>query len=121
VADSGMQDVSSNRVLNYATAVAIANGATESGAASLGEYTLVGLLMPAAVTGTTVKFLSAEALAGTYRTVTDGAGTDYSVTVAASKYVPVDLTKLSGVRFLKVVSGSAEGAARSVVLALRRV
>ena len=110
-----------NQVLNYGKSAAIPSGETTSGALDLGALTLVGLFMPAAFTGTTVKFQAAESLAGTYRTVTDGAGSDYSVTVAASKYVPVDPVKLAGVRFLKIVSGSAEGAARSVVLALRRV
>lgn len=116
-----MVENQNNQILNYGVTAAIPNGDTVSGAVDLGGMTLVGLLMPASFTGTAVTFQAAEAAAGTYRTVTDGAGSDYSVTVAASKFVPVDPVKMAGVRFLKIVSGSSEGAARTVTLAARRV
>lgn len=121
MADSGMTDAQNNALLNYGTSAVIAAAGTTSAAVNLGGMTLVGLLMPSTFVGTTVKFQAAEALAGTYRLVTDGAGSDYSLTVAVNKFVPVDPTKMAGVRYLKLVSGSTETGGATVVLALRRI
>lgn len=104
---------------DYTDDVTVANGATNSSQIDLKDKTLLGLFMPAAFTGTTITFLTSQVLGGTDVTVTDGAGTDYSVTVAASKYVPVDPQKFLGVRFLKVKSGSTEGGARTVGISSR--
>jgi hypothetical protein len=99
--------------------VTIANGATTSGEVDLGQTSVVALLMPADFTGTAITFLSAEAAGGTFRTVTNADGTDYSVVVAGGVHVALDPSALCGVRFLKLVSDAAEGGARTVILATR--
>lgn len=103
----------------YGVAATIANGQQTSGAVDLKNKTLVAVALPAALTGVALTFFAATSLAGTYKEVTDGAGTAYSVVVAADKCVPVDTAKFLGVRFLKVKSGSAEGGARTLELLVR--
>lgn len=98
------------------TTVTIANGATASGEADLGGTTLVGVILPAALTGTTLTFTAASAAGGTFIPVTGSNGSNLSFTVAASKYLAIDPALFHGVRFIKAVSGSTEGAARDLIL-----
>jgi len=98
------------------SAVTIASGQTASGEADLGGATLVGVMLPGALTGTTVTFTAALTPGGTHNPVTGSNGSALSYTVAAGKYLAVDPALFHGVQFLKVVSGSAEGADRSITL-----
>lgn len=110
--------------LTFANAVAVAtivSGQTASGEVDLQETTLMGLYLPATFTGTAISFTAAPTAGGTSIVVQDGAGATYSVTVAASKYVPVDYTKLAGLRFIKIVSNATEGGTRTINLAARPV
>lgn len=101
--------------------VVISSGGTKSAAVSLAGTTLTGIYMPATFTGTAVTFEAATSLTGTYLPVQDGAGSAISKTVAASQYIKIDPGDFAGVRFLKIVSGSTEGADRTVTLSLRPV
>jgi len=96
----------------------IANGATVSASIYCGNKVAVALQMPAAFTGTTITFQGSYD-GTTFQAVNVG-GAAYSETVAASLNIALDATVLAGFRYLKVVSGSAEGAARSVLVNLRR-
>jgi hypothetical protein len=96
--------------------ITVASNATTSAEVDLGGTNIVGLQMPAAFTGTTVTFLVATASGGTYQPLVDGAGSAVSKTVAASKYVGIDPTLFRGVRFVKLVSGSSEGADRAITV-----
>jgi len=99
----------------------IASGQTTSGEIDLYGCTLCGLFMPAAFTGTTIKISASPTSGGTFLPV-QSSGADYSLTVAASKYVPIEnLSIIAGVRYIKLVSGSSEGADRSITLATRSV
>lgn len=104
---------------NYTSQVVIASGQTTSAALDLAGKTPCGVYLPAALTGTALTFLVSHD-GSTYVTVATGAGADYSVTVAADKYVPLDYTKFLGVRYLKLKSGSTELAARTIQVATRR-
>lgn len=106
-------------IRNFTTT--IANAATVSAAIELGSATFVGVYIPAAFTGTAISFQTSPTLTGTYAPVKDGAGAAVSKTVAASDYVYLDPTIFAGVGFLKIVSGSAEGAARTLTIAARTV
>lgn len=99
----------------------IASGQTTSGAIDLVGTALVGLFMPSAFTGTAVTFTAAATLTGTYLAVTDSTGAAVSATVAASKYVALSPTTFAGLRYVKLVSGSSEGADRTITLATRPV
>lgn len=97
----------------------IANGQTVSGPVACEGMDVVALQLPAAFTGVAITF-QASADGVLYQAVYDDAGAAVSLTVAQGRYVVINtLTKtLRGMRFLKVVSGSAEGAARSVQVVL---
>lgn len=98
----------------------IANTATASGAIDLMGATLCGIHLPAAFTGTSLSFTVATAGGGTYQTLQRN-GSDYSVPVAQGKYVSLDPAIFAGVQFIKIISGSAEGADRTLNLAVRPV
>lgn len=95
----------------------IANGETTSGAVYVGAKAPVALVMPAAFTGTAMTFQgSADGV--TYQAIEPN-GAAYSVTVAASKNVPLIGAYFAGFPWIKLVSGSAEAAARSVGIQTR--
>ena len=73
---------------------------------------MLAVLTPTALTGTEFKF-QASTDGNNFFALYNGA-TEYSVTVAASRYVSLNTEVMAGVRFLKVVSGSSEAAARTI-------
>lgn len=98
----------------------IAASGTTSGEVDLRGGTLCGIHLPASFTGTSLTFTAAPASGGTFRTLYRN-GADYSVPVAQGKYVSLDPNVFAGVQFLKIVSGSSEGGARTLTLAVRPV
>lgn len=95
--------------------VTVANGATVSSAIDLGNLSVVGLILPV-LTSTAITFQASDSLAGTYQAVKGSDGNSVSYTVASSTYVVILPTALAGIRFLKLVCGSAEGAARTITV-----
>ncbi len=98
--------------------VTIANGATTSGVIDLDGLGLVGMIMPAAFTGTTVTFQISDDNV-TFYDLYNTNNTALSATVTQGRaylFVPGDFV---GVRFLKVKSGSTEGGARVIKLVTR--
>ena len=96
----------------------IANGATVSAPVYLGDKLPVSLQMPAAFTGATVSFQGSYD-GVTYQAINTG-GAAYSETVAASKNVVLDPSAFLGFRYMKIVSASAEGADRTILVSTRR-
>lgn len=103
--------------------VTIANSATTSDALNCGTgRTLVGIILPAGISGTTMTFTTATASGGTYVPVYDvGGASAYSVTIGTSRYVPLDPRVFAGCRFLKLVSGSTESGGDTITCVLRVV
>ena len=102
----------------------ILSGATTSQEIDLFGYTLMGFHLPAAFTGTTLKIQTATVSGGTFQTAFDAVNNaDFSFAIAAGKYVSIpDFANITaGMRFIKIVSGSAEGADRTITLAVRPV
>lgn len=100
--------------------VDIANTAQESEAIALNGFALCGILFPAAFTGTALTFEVSDAIDGTFvplKSTTSGSALSY--TVAQGTYAAIDPKDFQGVQFLKVKSGSAEGGARVLKLALK--
>lgn len=91
----------------------IDSSGTVSNAVDLGDRTLVGLQLPT-MTGTAITFQASTSLDGTYVAVKGSDGASISYTTASSTYVAIQPAVLAGIRFIKIVSGSAEGAARTV-------
>lgn len=80
---------------------------------------VVGLIIPAAFTGIAITLQAAESKdAALMLDVYDKAGTQYSVTVAVSRYITLSPLDLSPLKYLRLKSGSAEAADRTVVIVL---
>lgn len=99
--------------------LAVADGATTTAALDLGGRVLCGAFLPASFEGTTLQFTAAPTPAGTYVPVTNEDGTNYEVTIAASKYVMLDPRVLAGLRFVKPVVGTAQTGANTITLVAR--
>lgn len=98
----------------------IANGQTVSGAIALGGLTLCGIILPAAFTGTAISFQMSDAIDGTFVAVkSTTSGTALSYTVAQNTYCAIDPRDFQGIAFLKIVSGTAEGGARTLGCAVK--
>lgn len=106
--------------IEVVTSVAIANGQTVSDAVDLGGLRPIALVTPAALTGTAFTF-QASVDGSTYVAVYDSSGSAVSVTVSTSRYIVLSPTTFAGIRFLKVVSGSAEGGARTIQVVARAI
>lgn len=104
---------------NPAQSVAIASGQTASAVIACSGFVLCGIQLPAAFTGTTLTF-QASIDGTTFQPVySTASGTALSYTVAQGHYVAVNPQDFQGVNYLKIVSGSSEGAARTLVCALK--
>jgi hypothetical protein len=103
---------------NPAQEVDIANGQQESAALNCGGIVLVGILFPAAFTGTAVTFEVSNKIDGTYVPLYNSAGL-VSYTIAQGRFYAIDPKDFYGVNFLKIKSGSAEGAARALICSLK--
>lgn len=102
--------------------VAIANGAQESALINLKGMALVGIQTPAALTSTALTFescLSDGTACVALKTSTSGTALSYTVTT--SSYYAIDPKDFEGVLYLKIKSGSAEGAARILLCTLKGI
>ena len=97
--------------------ITVATSTTVSAAFYVGAKLPVSLQMPAAFTGATVSFQgSADNV--TYQALHSG-GAVYSETVTPAKDCQLDPTVFAGYPFLKIVSASAEGADRAIIVHTR--
>jgi glucose dehydrogenase len=104
----------------YATATIAASGTT-SDAVDCTRNQFVGFYTPASLTGTAITFTASNDNS-TYVTVLEvGGAATYSVTAAASRYIPLDPRVFAGAQYVKLVSGSTEASARSITCVLRPV
>jgi hypothetical protein len=99
--------------------VTILNGATVSNGIDLGTMRLVGFLLPV-MTGVAITF-QASLDNVTYTIVKKLDGSSYSITTASSTYVVIPPDDLAGVRWIKFVSGAAEGADRIITPIVRAI
>jgi len=100
--------------------VTIANGQQSSSVIKMGGMALVGVFIPASFTGTAITFEACDTESGTYVPVkSTTSGTALSYTVAVSGYYAIDPAPFNGISFLKIKSGSAEGAARTLICTLK--
>ncbi|MGH7743856.1 MAG: hypothetical protein ACREQ5_03435 [Candidatus Dormibacteria bacterium] len=96
---------------SYPESVSIANAGTVSTAWKIGQWGTGGFVLPAAFTGTTVTFQ--VSVDGTTFSALNNSSGAVSLTVAQGKayLFPADVF---GFVQVKIVSGSAEGAARTI-------
>lgn len=100
--------------------ITIATSTTISDVVDLGASAVLGIEMPAAFTGTTLAIHGASTSGGTYAAITLS-GAANPITVAAGGRYSLDPLLTAGWPFIKVVSGTAEVANRSIVLLCRPV
>jgi len=110
-------------VINFDLEVVIADGATTSNAVDLLGTSLLALITDAALDGTDFTFAVSNNLNGTYvplKRMPDGA--TLTTTVGTSAQYATNPADFSSVRFLKIVSGTAQsGAATTIKLVNRRL
>lgn len=98
--------------------VTIANGETVSSAAFMKNGVAGAIQFPAALTGTALTFqVSYDGVTYTALYATGGSAVSY--TVAASRVIPLDKEVFGAFPYIKLVSGSAEGAARTLIIYIR--
>lgn len=93
--------------------VTIASSGTTSTAFTFQQNRIpLAILTPASLTGTAFTFEAS--IDGTnFYDLYNGA-TEYSVTVAASRYIALNPDVFQAVKYLRIVSGSSEAAARDI-------
>jgi hypothetical protein len=93
-----------------------ANGGTISTPIFVGGQMIVGLDCGDALTGTTMAFLNSIDGGKTWRSVeNENDGLAYSVTVEGGKYIHIN-PPLTGLDMVRLVSGTAEAATRTVTI-----
>jgi len=98
--------------------VTIAQSGTDSSELRVGfRSSVVGIVTPAALTGTAVTF-KASVDGATFVPVYNE-GTQYSVNVGTSRYVALNQSVLRGIQSLKIVSGSSEAAERTIQVVMK--
>lgn len=85
----------------------IASGAALSGALNLGGLRLVGLAVPATVTGSTLTFQVSVDGGTTWVNMFDKGGNEIAIAIGASRLVVLDPADFAGVQWLKVRSGTS--------------
>jgi len=108
---SNLNKYFNNQQTYTSTELTIAISTTTSGAISLETKGLVGILMPAAFTGTVLTF-SGSPDGTTYGNLYNADNTAYSITVAVDRFYMLNPADFLGASYVKIVSGSTEAAAR---------
>lgn len=97
----------------------IANGQQTSDAVPSGSATAFGLQLPATFTGTAITFTVSGDKGTTYQTLYDVTNTAVSMTVAQGRSYDLPAELATWTHF-KIVSGSAEGGARTLYVVAKR-
>lgn len=102
------------------TATLDANGLSQ--AIDLGGCTPFGLRTPASMAGTSITFLLAPSLAGTYLPFRDSSNADISVTIdSTARHYQLDPAKMAGAQFIKLQSNSTSDSGKALSLVSRPV
>lgn len=101
--------------------VVISSGGTVSTEVDTEAFPLYAFIF-GTMTGVAMTFQSSTTSGGTYVAVNDNTGAAVSITIASNKAVsltPTLLAQLSPYRYLKLVSGTAEGADRTISVSMK--
>lgn len=91
----------------------ISSGQTVSDNIQLKGFGMVGLIMPATLTSTTMTFNGSQD--GTnFSSLYNVSGTQLSITVAASRIILFSPGDFVGINYLQLVGGTAEGGDRTI-------
>ena len=105
---------------NFTATIAISQ--TVSNTIDCRRDQLLAIHMPAAFTGTSITF-QASVDGVTFNTVREvGGSATYTLTnVAASQFIPLNVQVFAAAQYVRIVSGSSEAAARSIICVLRPI
>lgn len=104
--------------IDYDT-VTIASGQTVSTAIQLDGMIPIGIIMPAAFTGTAMKFQFSQD-DSTFTALYNVSGNEVSITVGTSRWIGLDKEDFYGAKSMKLVSGSTEAVERTITIVLVR-
>ncbi len=100
--------------------VVIPMSTAKTTAFATGGLDIVGLILPATFTGTSISFEVSSAIDGTFVPLYNVADNSLvSFTITQNRSYAVDPTLLRGFAFMKIVSQATEGAARTITLTLK--
>jgi len=108
-----MSDFYNGRIGFQTQSVTIASGGTTSEVVNLNGFGMVGIILPAALTSTSMTFTGSQDNV-TYSALYNVAGTQLAITVATSRIVLFSPGDFVGINYLKLIAGSAEGADRVI-------
>ena len=120
IGDIPPQGIRTNTEIQYTykqAVITVATSTTISSAVDTEGMIPCGIVTPGTLTGTSITFqgsIDGVTFVPIYK---DGAA--YSITVAASQYVYVNPLVFLGLRYIKLVSGSAEAANRTLWVVAR--
>lgn len=97
----------------------IANGQQVSSTINCKGFSLCGILLPAAFTGTALTFLASIDGTNFFPVHSTTSGSALSYTVSQGNYFAIDPKDFYGVQYLQIKSGSSEGAARTLAVSLK--
>lgn len=101
--------------------VVIASGATASAAVDIVGLSVCGFSLPAAFTGTAITFQTQIPQTTLWQVLYDSTNTAVGATVAQGRNYSLNPANFAAWRYVKIVSGSAEGADRTIYLACRQI
>ena len=101
--------------------VVIGSGNTESNAIGLGAGVICGITTPSALSGGTFHVESTIDDGVSFQPVLGEDGVDLTLTVAADSYIKVSPQDYAGINKLRIVSGTPEGADRTIQVHYRAI
>lgn len=98
--------------------VTIANAAQASEVIDIRHYAILGMMVPDALTGTTLSFQVSDAEGGVYKDLYDTANIQVSMTVAQGRAYDLP-TELASWPYFKIKAGSVQTAIRTFKVLLK--
>jgi hypothetical protein len=93
--------------------VTVASGNTTSDTINLNGFGMVGLILPAALTSTTMTFTGSQDGVN-FTSLYNVVGTQLAITIAASRLILFSPGDFVGINYVQLVTGSAEGSDRLI-------
>lgn len=105
-------------LMNPGIPIKILSGQSTSAPIPMGGFTLCGIKMPDAFTGTSLTFLACESIDGEFLPIYDSVAR-VSYAVGVDRYVAIDPADFQGVLFLQIVSSTNEAADRNLICSVK--
>ena len=104
----------------YTQDAVVANGGTNSSSVDLNGHVLIGIATPADLTSTSGE-LQTSIDNETWLPIYDREGNQFTLELAASRFIAIPPGDIAGLHNVRIVVGSAEGAERTLKLVCRKL